>query len=654
MATSALATLREYQRQKATGDNKYYRHMLMFFELKIPGKLLSGSANSTYLFPLKVSPDSYTLAEPFTLEKTPTQGGGLYVEENGIVGRTIRISGVTGFAPRPLNANGPASLFATSPEKRSHSRTLPPIVGDAISGQRHFQYLQDAVFRTYADLKRDPATAEDTKLMFHVPKDDEHWLVVPVDFQLSRDAGQRTLYRYNIELLVVDRATAVDETVSEDSGFLAKMTNAIETAQAAISLAQGAINDLTAVMAEVSSVVNNVVQIIDGVSGVLASAEAFVTGVADFIETPLAVLESLGRAIDEAESLYETWEEAGERIQTLPSKLKDKWAQLGQALDLLRTHPETFEPTNNAQLATARALVSPLLSQSPETLAAAKGLAVPTTVAGYNELGTQMTPGDLQEADAYRRFAPESLIGKYKSATQVSVVQGDTLASLAARHLKDARLWQDIAIVNGLKPPFTNKQASLDLRKADEAALPGVRGIGDKILIPSLSKGQKDLPNPATLGAKSNESAEVQFLGRDIKLELVGSVSSPGTPLYDIPIDVARGGLDVGVVEGLANLSQGITLRLITERGTDVLYKSLGMQRVIGTNQVATDLDLARFRAAQALQQDSRIASVRRVTFEGLDGGTTPDPVAPLDALVIDAEVEVRGFTESANVRIAV
>lgn len=655
MATSAIATLREYIRQQATGDDKYFKYMLMFFELKIPPEVnVYAAAGVSFLFPLRVPPDSYSLDEPFTVEATPSQGGGLYVEENGIAQRMIRISGVTGFKPRPLGSAGTLSLEGLKPEKKSYTRALNPYVLDDLSGQRHFQYLQDAVFRTYADLKRDPAFAENTKLIFHIPKDDEHWLVVPQRFSLERTADKRVLYRYTIELLVVDRADAVDEDFSEDGGLLEAISDAITAVNSAIQLAQGAINDLTAIVSDIKGVVQDVVQVIDAVSGVINAAQNFVEGVTDFIESPLAILESLNGIIDAADSFVATWEESGQRIQALPDKVKTKWAQLGEALELLGTHPESFEPSNNVQMRAARALLSPLLSQSPETLEAARNVVVPSTASEYDALGTQLTPGDLQEAEANKPFLPKEGPAKYKSSKQVTLADRESLSSLAARYLGDARKWQDIAIVNGLKPPFTNKQASLDLRKTDEVSLPGVRGIGDKLLIPSLAKGTADRPVLATLGVKPYEPAEVHFLGRDLRLNMTSAVANPGNPQFDLEIDWARGGSDLRTIEGLDNLSQGLSLRLLTERGTDMLYQKLGMQRVIGFNQKPTDLDMARFRAVQALQQDTRISSVRRVTFVGLDGGTVPDATAPEDALVIDAVVEVRGFTESANVRITV
>jgi len=125
MAISLVNFMSERLRQgMAGGDNKFFKQYTMFFELRVPQEM-SFLANATFLFPLIVTPDTYNLSEPFTVEATPTQGAGLYVEENGIVQRVIRISGTTGFKPRKLHSSGTAVLMNASPYKKSYSRGLP-------------------------------------------------------------------------------------------------------------------------------------------------------------------------------------------------------------------------------------------------------------------------------------------------------------------------------------------------------------------------------------------------------------------------------------------------------------------------------------------------------------------------------------------------
>lgn len=154
------------------------------------------------------------------------------------------------------------------------------------------------------------------------------------------------------------------------------------------------------------------------------------------------------------------------------------------------------------------------------------------------------------------------------------------------------------------------------------------------------------------LGVKPWETLDVQLLGRDIALRLLSEESRLGKPLYDIPIDVEGGGTDVKLVGGLDNLSQGLANRLLTEKGTDTLYKRMGLERVVGLNLAPLDLETLRFRISQAIRQDARIASVRKIVFPGLDTDEELDSSIPLDAVVSDITAEVRGFTDSANVRL--
>jgi hypothetical protein len=647
MAISALNFTSERLRQMFTADDKFFKKMLMFFELKVPAEV--GLFGTSYLFPLIVPPQSYTLEEPFTLESTPTQGGGLYIEENGIVQRMIRISGTTGFKPRrlPLTANGPQALFAVSPEKRSHGRMLSSFVLLAISGQKHLQYLQDAVFRTYADLKRDPNTAEDTKLIFHIPKDDEHWLVAPQKFTIERSSAKATLYNYSIDLLVIDSAEAVDQNFSEDS-WLDAVKNVIHDIKKAIDLAQGAINDLTKIVGEIKGYVKNIAAIIDGVSGVIDAAKNFVSGVTELLESPLTVINSMAGVIESALSAYDTLEQSRDDIQKLPETVKQKFRDMEDAMDRISSHPEVTSPSTDTQNKKANKKTDPS-GQIP--LSERASATTPTTLAEVRKLGTKATAGDVQSADG-KSNVPKRQSPTYRSGKRLSISKGDTLANLAATYLGDARKWQDLAVVNGLKPPFVNEQASLDLTKADESVLPGALGVSDKIIIPSTSKGPMQLPLLPVLGVKPWETLDVQLLGRDIALRLLSAESRLGKPLYDIPIDVEGGGIDVKLVGGLDNLSQGLTNRLHTEKGTDTLYKRMGLERVVGLNIAPLDLETLRFRISQAIRQDGRIASVRKIVFPGLDTDEELDSSIPLDAVVSDITAEVRGFTDSANVRL--
>ena len=53
-----LDFLRETVRQAITGDDKFYKQFLYFFELRIPQKLAINGIQTTVLFPLMLAPEN--------------------------------------------------------------------------------------------------------------------------------------------------------------------------------------------------------------------------------------------------------------------------------------------------------------------------------------------------------------------------------------------------------------------------------------------------------------------------------------------------------------------------------------------------------------------------------------------------------------------
>ena len=95
-----LDLARENTRRVITRDDKYFKRMLYFFELRVPANGTQTPVPGSYLYPLVIPPTSLRMSEPFAVEKSFTLDGGLFVEENGILARELTVSGTTGFAPR--------------------------------------------------------------------------------------------------------------------------------------------------------------------------------------------------------------------------------------------------------------------------------------------------------------------------------------------------------------------------------------------------------------------------------------------------------------------------------------------------------------------------------------------------------------------------
>jgi len=629
----AFNIIRENLRRAATGDDKYFRKWLMFFELQIPAEV-SPTPDNKFLFPLVIPPEAYELGEPFAAEVTPTQAGGLFVEENGIIQRNIRLEGTTGFKPRKMRGRT-SQLLATSPDVRSYTRSLPPFTWDDLSGHSHFMYLQDAVFRTYADLKRDPATADGTKLYFHVPKDDEHWRVIPQKFDLKRGKGERTMYRYSIELLVVDKAHTLENTFSEEVGLFGAIKNLLRAVQAAIDLVSGAIQDLTALIDEIKRFVKNIATILDTIAGVIDAATNFVAGLTELIESPYAVIEGLIGQVEAAQELVAAAEELGD-VQ-FSATVSNKLRQLVDGLEILGVHPEAFLLATQAAIrGTAN---ESQLSQSVNqtTLDQAAAGTSPTTFAQTDALGTALTPGDVQSAKA--NLSTSGTARAYTGLRAVVIARGDTLSNLAARYLRDARRWQEIAVVNGLKPPYLPGQEDAPIGVATLGGDQMLR-VGEQIMVPTFGRPTMQQTAVAVLGARPDDPVETRLLGRDLKLVVVGG--RPGADLLDLEIDRDRGSVGPVVLSGLDCLAQDLRTRMTTDRGSDILYKGLGMERVIGLAGDLATLEIAKFRAGQAITQDPRVASIRTLNFS-----------VDQDIVNVDGRVEVRGLDEPLAIQVA-
>lgn len=623
MAASPIAILRENTRQVAADDANFVKKMFYFFELRVPRAQSQGIITS-FVFPLVLGPHSYTMNEPFTVEKTPTQGGGLYVEENGIVMRTITLKGHTGFVPRalPPTANGPIALGIQT-DRRSFGRVIPTFVTQAISGQRHFQYLQDAVFRMYADLKQDPETSLGTELLFHNPKDKEQWLVVPEKFTLTRSASKRVLYEYDIELTAVEKGNGRRVSFSEDRELFDSIKDRIREVKGAVDAISGFVNDITNTVNEVKTLVKDVDKVLDGINELFTAANNFVTGVTDLIEAPAALVLSVAEGIDRvSDTLVNTVSE----VKAIPSAYTNAWNNVIYAVHRLGQFPSLFETDAQRTLRASRERQQ----ISETTVIAAEAEIAPETIADFGELGTAPLPGTADRALATRTAG--SGVNLYTAARVREIAQGDTLVSLASAFLGDARLWQDIAILNGLKAPFIDSIGGVNLGGPDNP-IPGMLGIGDDILIPNFGRSPQALPALPILGVSQEEGFAVQLLGTDFKL-----VESGG--LFDWEVDVDHGSVDFKTVSGIPNLSQGLTIRVSTDRGRNPLYQFVGIDRVIGLNNFDVDQETARFRVIEGITDDSRVASVRRMSFEPVD-----------DRLEIDADVEVRGFSQGIQVR---
>jgi hypothetical protein len=615
-----LRAVAEEARESATKDAKFFKSLLYYFELEVPKKLSPGP--NKYLYPLVLPPESYGMTEPFAVEQAFTLGGGLFVEEQGVVARTITLSGTTGWAPR--KQKGPVSNFnfISAPQHRTWRRDVTKTVKalTALSGQRHFQFLQDTVFRTYGDLKQDPATSEDTKLYFHNVQDDEHWRVFPMSFSMSRSVAQPLLYKYDIQLLAVAPESVPEEKLSEDGPVMAALRNPFRVIKSAVDNIRAAVLDLSAVTGELRAVNGKFTSLLDGAVGIADAAEKFLDGTATLIAQPLSLVENTMKAGNDALLEWNTGVASGSAIGP-PANLLNSIRKIIDSLALIGSYPGSFRNSIQAEVDKFLAQAS-LAYRNKASLKAAVNN-IPSTLRGFSSQarGTTPNPGDYARSLASLGLGQDT--PRYASAVEYVLEMGDSLENLAARYLGDARNWKYIALFNGLKAPFISQDG-----------LPGTLRWGDKILIPSTAAPAVVATNPAVLGTRANEPGAVQALGRDLLLTAVDRDQ------FDLVIDADGGGIDIKLTDGVANLKQAIRTRIITEKGTDILYRNLGCSRVVGLGLTEVDLETAKIRLVEAVGADPRIAAVTNVTF---------NLVQP-DGVEADLTAEVRGFSRPEQV----
>ncbi len=607
---SLLKRVAEEARQALAQDAKFWQNYLYFFELFVPAEALwgsSGDKTTSMIFPLVLNPQTLNTSEPFALSATSTVNAGLFLEENGIIARTITIEGHTGFKPRAVKSTGLAKseMIKTDHVAIPRRGVATPL---DVSGQRHFQFLQDRVFRTYSELKKDPATARETRMAFHNVRDDEHWYVAPVRFDMHRDVRSRFLYRYSIELLAYDLSSSSEVILpGEDKGILDRLRDVVASVKAAIDDIISVIQDVQGLLQSIENVVNGFVDAFTKLTSIVSAGAAFIEGAADFITIPFRAVINTADAISDLQT----------RLDGLPARVRDT---INNSLNRAKDACHRFANHRDRYQAPLQEKLAQLGTATSRRELEAAAAAPPTSLNALAKLGTKPMAGDLRRRQTLTttRRTPS-----YASAFTHNVAEEDSLPGLAARFLGRADEWRAIAALNDLVPPYVSR-----------TGLPGTVRPGDSIMIPSTARPPSVRVNDGIVGADPNSGLEVQQLGVDLLVR-------------DGDFVVSVDATDIKTVRGVPNLEQALTTRLSTERGTDVLYRSLGYDRMVGIGVAAVDAQIAQLRLRDAVLADPRVARVV---------GVQTDATTPLDVASVDLTVQVRGLnqtvTASAPVRI--
>lgn len=617
---SIIDKLSELARQTRTGDSFYNKKLPWIFRLKVDGESFVGptGANGEALFILPINPDRFDYDLPYAMELTPQQEGGVSSEEAGFVLGEINISGTTGFKLRRQQT----LTFANDGGKFTGGLGVGGGAYDEVSGQMSFWILAQRCFEGYSELQKDPKLGPKTRMEFHVMKDHLHLQVKPRRFKILRTAAkERVSYRYEISLAVIGAAESISFESPDERSLFDKIGDTINEIRESIQSAAATIDDLTAAMGELSRYVKGIASLVDDMRSIVNAATNFVSGAKSFFDIPAKFM---GQTLDLIESTQELFEE----IDTIPSdvyhslqSVHDEFCRMKVAA---RDHfyESWDEISNDYENQTESAYGTNVSDRVQNDIdeKASDGSSSQGLMTIDKAFGGAVKPGDQKRqslATIQRRLSNKN----YTGFTERVVGQGDTIQSLAAKHLGNARDWIDLVIANRLVAPYVTNGVKI----------PNTVTVGDKIIVP-ITQSSKP-PNVFTTGdSEAGESQAESFLGTDYELTKDGD-------RWGWEIDVAHGSVDAKMVSGIDCLGQGLASRLRTTKNENILYPDVGIPRITGKTLVGDDTIETRFWVRNQLLSDPRIEKITNFSFEIIN-----------DALIMKVTVQPIGFNTARTI----
>lgn len=508
----------------------------------------------TFVFP--IPPQQYTLTEPFASTLTPTEGNTVVAEEFGVLIGEMSIEGTFGLSSKSVSGWEGA------------------VNAGGMSGNEHFAKLR-ALIREYARRKQDPEKGPRTVLVWHSVREDDHYVIVPKQFETPRSAqSTRMHYTYKLTASVIARADDVRAPTVQDSIGIDDVGAAISEA---LADAQGAFSDVNANLADIRRAgPGNVQALMTQVAGLITSVSNSITSLSTTIEYPLklavTIAEQLASAADDL-----VFSLADATVGTVAQGARDL-RRMEAAINRITMFPERF--VSAADLAFRDIYVGERALTRRD---------VEDQTAGAR-------PGSLTRVSYGSEGRAGLDLGAYTGAFGVPVERTTTLAGLAARYSVPPEI---IVVINDLRAPYFA-----------EGGGPGVLGPGDTVLIPTT--GGEGSVALAPVAADYLSPDEILY-GRDLALD---DALFKRHGIFDIRVDVAHGAEDAEIIGGVPCVVQGTRISVETERGSTVYIPDLGIFRTVGKKGTRNNVILAGLYLRQALLGDPRIAEIEQSLVE--------------------------------------
>jgi hypothetical protein len=406
------------------------------------------------------------------------------------------------------------------------------------------------VFRNYSDLKRDPAQAQITRLVWYNGKELEAWFFEPTEFNTTRDASSPFTYNYEIRGTLVQKVyfSSVVTKLNPRFGSIHFYLDALRTAGAMldrmpfftdflgfgsgpdskINTVIGAVRDLNGAITSAQNGGFNLIKNVGAVPGAFfLLATGLVTAAQTVVRSGKQALDAIDTALDITEGdkdrLKKTFLDSWTDIQTIATNtLRD-----GQeALKILKKNSRSGADTS-------------LLDFSR-----------------YDSKGSTQGALNLKDYDLQPFIIPSG----------VKDLKAFVLGKLGNLHY-----WETIKKINKIDYPYIAGHPS---KKSSGSS---VKNPGDFILLPIPAKFISSSINTILPYASTGLNFFEETMGRDIKL----TKTTPASGVSQFNLSISPNG-DLDLIEGIDNMSQAIDVKINTARGDLPLHPSFGIIPVIG------------------------------------------------------------------------
>ncbi len=559
--------------------------------------------NQTAEYYFSVPPQIHEVESPFAVSVVPTQSASKWTEGFGILSKSFRISGTTGLRPNKVSqafglttttfksadtdlATGLSTGATTNPNFQGVVNTptyqSPGVNSLEFTGHDSIIMLNN-MFNLYSDLMREGNT--NIVMVWRNVKDDDFWIVEPLNFKISQTSKSPFLYSYNIVLKSLarfDRSLAAISTadaqgpIRGDSGFSARMQQNAQvmattyySTLASGDLLQG-ITNVSTITGPIQTLMNLVTH---ATTGNLVPAERII-GQAFILKQTLTT--NLSKLINLPNAV-------GKRFR----RLERDWRRLRLTCDSILTekrYQNSVKSYTNRRDRIVRAHTSPSMFVPGSTT-------LPNTGGSPSFIGN--TP-------------PVS------SVDQGVVQANDDIRLIAQRYLGDARRWQELVILNELKPPYVSATGEGNTLKPGDAILfPGTKPQVSSTLIGVKNENNQEYDDD---NVRASTLLLDQTYGRDLLLS--SNESAGGIELTDLVVN-QRG--DLATVSGIDNVKQAIGIKFATEQGELKCHPYFGARYAIGRKATTSSFNQFRGNTLATFLSDGRIREVSNLVITSVE-----------------------------------